>query len=437
MKVSFLNVILLIMIIFACEKSQALQFIDVNENPSSSHVQLSCLECHPDISKGLNHDNTVEFGNLSTFPHADISCLECHKASAMVDHENQEKTNCLDCHVRHNEKITHDAHIDVPCLLCHMENVKPIRLMEGNRQIWGYDVEINGETDPHRMISEKSDICLKCHYKDNNLGASDHVMPAKSIVCMPCHTSTFSAGDIPSIAAIIIFLMGVACILISWLSAGKGHNKRKRINIVVLLNIIKTLILDGFFQRRLLKVSPKRWFIHSMIFFPFIFRFFWGVAALVLSLYNPEWDTTWSMINKNNPLTGFLFDFSGMLILLGGCLMVLEKRADKARNSIQDMPEGKSFIHVLLGLIIITGFILEGARIAMTGSPDGSEFAFIGYGISRVLVNVDLQGIYIYLWYIHAVITGAFIAYLPFSRMVHVIVAPLSIYIKAVSDKER
>ena len=117
--------------------------------------------------------------------------------------------------------------------------------------------------------------------------------------------------------------------------------------------------------------------------------------------------------------------------------MILEKRADKKRNNIQDLPESRSYIHILLGLIIITGFILEGARIAMTGSPAGSGYAFIGYVISRILVNLDLQGIYIYFWYVHAVITGLFIACLPFSRMFHVIVAPLSIYIKAVSGVEK
>jgi nitrate reductase gamma subunit len=319
-----------------------------------------------------------------------------------------------------------------------MLTVRPARIMEDNRMVWGYTVIEDGEYDPHRMktISEKDGVCLRCHFKDNKLLASEQVIPAKSIICMPCHASTISVGDISSIGAIIIFLIGTSSILLAWLSAGKRHDKGKKFNLTDLVNIVKTLILDGLLQKRLLKVSIRRWIIHSIIFFPIIFRFVWGIAALILSLHYPEWNPTWSMLDKNSPLTGFLFDLSGILILLGGCLMTLEKRKDKKRNNIQDLPESRSYIHILLGLIIITGFILEGARIAMTGSPVGSGFAFIGYGISRILVNLDLQGVYIYFWYVHAVITGLFIACLPFSRMVHVIVAPLSVAIKAASEKE-
>ncbi|MFC1839789.1 hypothetical protein ACFL1N_09425 [Thermodesulfobacteriota bacterium] len=449
MRVAIVNIILISVLFFAGEKSQASWFFDSNKYLSSSHGQLSCSECHTDINKGLNHPSVEGInGSLNDFFNNE-QCIGCHdqvlENSEPGEYGNLKKIKkaasdpCISCHTRHHEKVAHDAHIDIPCGSCHMLNISSARIMEGNSLIWGYTADKGGEYDPHRIIaiSEKDGICSRCHFKDNNLGASEHVLPAKSIICMPCHASTFSVGDISSIGAIIIFLIGTAGILLTWLSAGKRHDKRKKFNITDLINIKKTLILDGFFQRRLLKVSVKRWIVHAMIFFPFIFRFFWGMVALFSSLYNPEWNSTWSMLNKNNPITGFLFDLSGMLILLGGCLMVLEKRADKTENKIQDIPEGKSYIHILLGLIIITGFLLEGARIAMTGSPVGSEFAFIGYGISRILVNQDLQGIYIYFWYVHAVITGAFIACLPFSRMFHIFITPLSVAIKAASGEEK
>ena len=36
-----------------------------------------------------------------------------------------------------------------------------------------------------------------------------------------------------------------------------------------------------------------------------------------------------------------------------------------------------------------------------------------------------LTRVYGYVWYLHAVLTGAFVAYLPFSRLLHVILAPV------------
>jgi len=410
----------------------------VNNGDARENLKRLCAHCHSagsgKISKKVEKA-VVDFNYSGASPHSEISCLDCHKDSAKFGHSNQKRTDCLDCHIRHHEKVTHDVHMNLSCESCHLHNVIPVREIKGSRMIWSNDPELEGEYDPHRMILRKEDMCARCHFDNNNLGASDHVLPAKSIICMPCHAATFSVGDIPSIAAIIIFLIGLSSILLTWLFAGKRDEKRDRNIFANLINIVKALILDGFLQRRLFKVSLIRWIIHSMIFFPFIIRFLWGITALILSLYNPEWDSTWLMLSKNNPFTGFLFDLTGALILVGGCLMVLERKASKIRNNIQALPESKPFIHILLGGIIITGFILEGARIAMTGIPEGSEFAFIGYGISRLLIDLDITGIYIYLWYIHAVLTGTFIACLPFSRMFHILIAPLSVVLKAVSKE--
>jgi nitrate reductase gamma subunit len=88
----------------------------------------------------------------------------------------------------------------------------------------------------------------------------------------------------------------------------------------------------------------------------------------------------------------------------------------------------------LLAGIVLAGFVLEAMRIAMTGTPSGSEFAFVGYGLSRFLAGVDLTGLYGYVWYGHAILTGAFVAYLPFSRMIHMITAPIALALNAGSE---
>jgi hypothetical protein len=85
--------------------------------------------------------------------------------------------------------------------------------------------------------------------------------------------------------------------------------------------------------------------------------------------------------------------------------------------------------------IIIFGFILEGMRIAMTESPPGSGYAFLGYGISRFFTGIsELTDIYGYIWDAHTVLTGAFVAYLPFSRMIHILLAPVSLALNAASQ---
>jgi nitrate reductase gamma subunit len=51
-----------------------------------------------------------------------------------------------------------------------------------------------------------------------------------------------------------------------------------------------------------------------------------------------------------------------------------------------------------------------------------------------MLAGFELTGIYGYVWYLHAILTGAFLVYLPFSRMFHMIMAPVGLAMNA-ADK--
>ncbi|MGE5840071.1 MAG: hypothetical protein ACM34H_09050, partial [Deltaproteobacteria bacterium] len=83
------------------------------------------------------------------------------------------------------------------------------------------------------------------------------------------------------------------------------------------------------------------------------------------------------------------------------------------------------------------GFLLEGMRIAMTGFPEGSLYAFLGYGIARLFFGSSSPVIaYGYVWYLHAILTGAFIAYVPFSRLLHIVVSPLVLMGNAASREK-
>ena len=105
------------------------------------------------------------------------------------------------------------------------------------------------------------------------------------------------------------------------------------------------------------------------------------------------------------------------------------------RTRLPDLPSQDRIALIVIGAIVVVGFVLEGMRIAMTGFPRGSEWAFLGYGISELFSQGSrLVNIYGYVWYLHALLSGAFLAYLPFSRLLHIIVAPLVLTMNAPSD---
>lgn len=199
------------------------------------------------------------------------------------------------------------------------------------------------------------------------------------------------------------------------------------------LYVLKITALDVFLQRRLFQQSRSRWFIHSLIFFPFVFRFLWGITALLSSLWTPQSSLPWTMLDKNDPLGAFLFGFSGLMILTGAIFTVLRKIKVRSED-ISGLPRQDWPAIFLLGGTIVIGFVLEGMRIAMTGSPPGSGYAFLGYALSRLFAdNPALPGIYGYIWYLHAIVTGALVAYLPFSNLLHMIMAPVVMAMNAIS----
>ncbi len=397
-------------------------FITPFKGVLASEDEPVCMDCHSVLDEN--------------FKHSGLSCTECHKGYADFPHEDKIKPDCLNCHLRHPEKKAHDLHINVPCQACHLEGITPQKKLENNKAEWAFLTADKSEYDPHKLVVPDDQGCTRCHFKGNSFGAPGSKLPAKSVICMPCHSAAFSVNDPLSVTALIIFLIGISGTAVIWMSAGGSHGKNIHPDPSKVMRILHALIFDVMFQRRLFKTSLRRWAIHALILFPFAARFIWGAAALILSLAYAEGNVTWQMLDKNNPASGLFFDVTGLIILLGGFLMMLDKMAFKRKNSIRGLPEGSPVIKVLLGAIIITGFITEGARIAMTGYPEGSRYAFIGYLIGRAFQEIQLNGIYVYLWYLHAVLTAAFIAFLPFSRMFHIFTAPVSMLIKGASEDD-
>jgi nitrate reductase gamma subunit len=119
------------------------------------------------------------------------------------------------------------------------------------------------------------------------------------------------------------------------------------------------------------------------------------------------------------------------MVMFGVALAVIRRTSRAGAPRLPGLPGPDWTSYGLLGGIMVAGFVLEGMRMAMTGSTEGTAYAFLGYGISRLCAGSDLTGIYGYVWYAHAILTAAFVAYLPFSRMFHMIMAPVTLALNA------
>ena len=389
-----------------------------------------CLECHASYSKptGAARFDPMQ---LSKGPHAELSCLDCHKNADHFPHAPVAKVDCTQCHRRlHDESVAGDLHVGVSCQACHLQGVKPVRPQAGG-PVMAEVMHADGMTKAHMLAKVDMDgTCARCHHPGNEVGAAAMRLPQKSIMCMPCHAATFGVDptDYVSWAGLGIFLVGIVGAVSFWrtgLGGALGSILRGLFS-ARFFSIITAFVLDGLLQRRLWRISPARGLIHALIFLPFLFRFTWGIVALVASLWLPDSSLGWDMLHKNHPLTAFVFDLSGVMVLAGAALAALRRLLGSKKPAAPGMP-GPDWIGIglILGIVVV-GFILEAMRIAMTGYPPGSAYAFLGHAISLALGSGSwLNGAYGYIWYCHAILTAAFVAYLPFGRMFHIILAPI------------
>lgn len=419
--------------------------VDVEDPAGVDQIAGLCFHCH---AKGESAAQrmTAEFlpmidrGQYSGTPHAEIACTVCHPEAAQFLHKRQSPADCGQCHLPHDEAVAHDAHVNVSCGACHLSGVDPIKAPGSGIILWERPGGREKTSQIHRMaIEDKDASCRRCHVEGAGVGAAAMVLPPKSILCMPCHAATFSAGDTITILSLLVFAAGFVLFFSYWLTAASGasHGSRSEGRVVAkVLAIVQTLFWDVLLQRRLYRLSKGRWLIHSMIYYPFVIRFSWGFLALLGSIWRPEGDAVWPMLDKNHPLTGFVFEVTGVMVIIGLiCALIRGIIREGSEERVSGLPgQDRLALGLILGVVVV-GFGLEAVRIAMTGWPTGSGYAFVGYLMSLFLPGPPaMTSIYGYIWYLHAILTGAFIAYLPFSRLSHVIMAPVVLAMNAAAE---
>lgn len=380
-----------------------------------------CAECHEEMAE--DHGKSV---------HRKIECLECHQQAAREAHEElpPQSVDCSQCHAPHDEKVTHDAHTRVTCKACHQKGGIAVSDPESGQVVFGGETLPGRNLSPHQMVAREGETsCRSCHFKGNHLGAPAMILPAKSVLCMPCHAATFSIGDRTTIFFLLIFTAGIGGLVAVWFSGRRTKRRGQRFQ-GDFSPLVAAFVADVLFIKKLYRLSPARWVIHALIYYSILFRMAFGMVALGLSLLLPDLDLTRAMLDKNNPIHSLIFDLTGLMIIAGvsGAL----SRAEEGQKSVSNLPPPNWGMTLLLGLIILVGFILEGLRIAMTGWPVGAHYAFIGYSISLMVKGMTgITDIYGYVWYGHAILTGVFVAMIPFTRMIHMLTAPVVLMAEA------
>ena len=430
---------------------------NLNSNEGMRVSILLCMDCHgkKDVEKKVDgrpvslYLDEKEYGKTV---HRRIACVECHDGIATSPHRTS-LIECASCHGYHGEGKAHDPHRSVNCEACHHESKEVIKDPKTGRVVLMTVKEgVPLKLTSHRLADfKKNKACEKCHFTENKLGAPIRVLPAKSLICIGCHSASISLNDPVSIIAFILFVGGVGITLSLWLKGTLGaptYSTHEKISYLAekiwqvifsrrILTLLKVFVVDVLLLRGILKESLSRWTIHSFIYLPFFLRFLIGLILLIASKCFPMSHSVATLLDKNYPPIAFIYDLLGLCVIIG----VAGATMRRFQKQFQNRPSGGQdmIVLALLGAILITGFFVEGLRILLTAIPPAVALpSFIGYPLSLLLGLLPFrwEWVYPYGWYVHAILTGLFIIYLPFSKMFHILVSPMVLFINSVTREK-
>jgi heterodisulfide reductase subunit E len=224
-----------------------------------------------------------------------------------------------------------------------------------------------------------------------------------------------------AMVAILIFLLGMYINMQKWGGGSASHFLKtflKSINHEKLghhkrQSLLSTIILDILLQRRILRRSPFRWVMHMMIFVGWIGMF---IFSMIFAAF--EWLHVIGMeinlveirdsLDFGNEVLGYM--------LLIGLLIAIARRL--AISDVVKRTQMFDWVLVLGTLVItITGFMAEGFRPDAMAS---GAWTFLGG-------NVALAEIFALF---HVAISLLFcIAYIPYSKYMHMLAAPMVILV--------
>jgi Fe-S oxidoreductase/nitrate reductase gamma subunit len=164
--------------------------------------------------------------------------------------------------------------------------------------------------------------------------------------------------------------------------------------------------------------------------------FFWGFGLLFIGtlLIMAQADFLDPLFHLRFLKGGFYKLFSLLLDIGGGVAIVmlgglLVRRFCIKPAGLQTVREDY-LIHTLLFTILITGFLIEGTRMASTEigiDPGLANFSPIGLGVGRLfwaLSPARLSFVHRILWWLHFFLAMGFIALIPFTKLRHIFTIP-------------
>jgi nitrate reductase gamma subunit len=224
-----------------------------------------------------------------------------------------------------------------------------------------------------------------------------------------------------------IFLLGLYVRVSQWM-VGKSNVEVQACD----EDAVKTAAEEVLLQPKLRSQSQLRWAMHTAIYWGFVMLFLQSLWLMVLQWFIPRSRTAGFFQGyPGQALLNLWGDFWGLLLSLG-VIVALVRRYVLKTPQLHTLGEDALPLWLLLG-VSLTGFAAEGVRLA--GGAPATGWAFIGR-FFKWLPAVGIRNRMVLFW-VHGVLSLALIAYIPFGKLLHLVAAPIELWLVASTGRDR
>ncbi len=189
-------------------------------------------------------------------------------------------------------------------------------------------------------------------------------------------------------------------------------------------------------QGRIVKVRYPG-LMHVLIFSGFLVLF---IGTVLVGIQVDFTQPLFSVVFLKNAFYlyfSLFLDVFGILAI-GGVLLAIFRRVVLRPRNLSNRGQDALILGLFL-LILVTGFLIEGLRIAVL-NPGWERWSPLGWvlgqGFRATGVSLATLGNWhVYLWWFHLLISLVFIAYMPYSKLFHIFTSPLNIFFQSLEPK--
>jgi Fe-S oxidoreductase/nitrate reductase gamma subunit len=189
----------------------------------------------------------------------------------------------------------------------------------------------------------------------------------------------------------------------------------------------------GVYMQTLLR-DPAAGVMHSFIYFSFLVL----LAVTTVLEINHQVPESWKFLHGTTyQAYSLVGDVAGLFLLAGVVWAIVRRYVVRPyRIRIKSKSDQALGLGTLLALAV-TGFLAEGWRIALEGTPSFEKWSIVGYPIAQLVDGMSadsLSNVHQAWWSVHVLSFIVFLAILPVTMMRHMFTSPLNMYLR---DKER